>query len=64
MERSAAPLEPVGSLEKAIEILFHLHAAPEARGVTAIGRALGIPKSSALKSHLISQETARPPSSL
>lgn len=40
-------MEPAGTVEKAIEILFHLHAEPEAAGVTAIGRALGIPKSSA-----------------
>ena len=35
-----------GSLEKAIEILQHLHAEPAAAGVTAIGRALDMPKSS------------------
>ncbi len=37
----------VATLEKAIDILFHLHAEAEARGVTAIGRALDMPKSSA-----------------
>ncbi len=37
----------VATLEKAIDILFHLHGEPEARGVTAIGRALGLPESSA-----------------
>ncbi len=34
------------SIEKALDVLFHLHAAAEPAGVTAIGRALGIPKSS------------------
>lgn len=37
----------LGTVDKAVELLFHLHAEPEARGVTAIGRALGMPKSSA-----------------
>ena len=36
----------LGSLEKAIEILQHLHAEPAPAGVTAIGRALAMPKSS------------------
>ena len=39
-------MEPAGTVDKAIDILFHLHAEPQAAGVTAIGRALGIPKSS------------------
>lgn len=39
--------EPLGTVEKAIDVLFHLHAQPAASGVTAIGKALGIPKSSA-----------------
>jgi DNA-binding IclR family transcriptional regulator len=39
--------EPLGTVEKAVDILFHLHGAAEARGVTAIGRELGMPKSSA-----------------
>lgn len=43
-EALAPPL--AGTVEKAIDILFHLHAAPGAQGVTAIGRALGLPKSS------------------
>jgi len=37
----------VGTVDKAIDILFYLHACPDARGVTAIGAALGLPKSSA-----------------
>jgi DNA-binding IclR family transcriptional regulator len=41
-----AASEPLGSLEKAIEILHHLHAEPGGVGVTAIGRALDMPKSS------------------
>jgi IclR family acetate operon transcriptional repressor len=49
MEQSVAEgaeQRPPGSLEKAIEILQHLHAQPAAAGVTAIGRALDMPKSS------------------
>jgi len=40
-------VESLGSVEKAVDILFHLHGAPLPQGVTAIGRALGLPKSSA-----------------
>ena len=36
-----------GTVDKAIDILFHLHGCSEAQGVSAIGRALGLPKSSA-----------------
>jgi DNA-binding IclR family transcriptional regulator len=35
------------SIEKAVEVLFHLHAARAPLGVTALGRELGLPKSSA-----------------
>ena len=35
------------SIEKAVDLLFHLHDLAEPQGVTAIGRALGLPKSSA-----------------
>ena len=38
---------PLGTVDKAIDILFHLHQQGAARGVSEIGRALGIPKSSA-----------------
>ena len=38
---------PLGTVDKAIDILFHLHREGAARGVTEIGRALGLPKSSA-----------------
>jgi len=34
------------TVEKAVDILFHLHAEPHACGVTAIGRRLGLSKSS------------------
>jgi DNA-binding IclR family transcriptional regulator len=37
----------IASIEKAVDVLFHLHACPAPQGVTAIGRALGLPKSSA-----------------
>jgi DNA-binding IclR family transcriptional regulator len=39
-------LDPQGTVEKAVDVLFHLHGAEGPRGVTAIGRALGLPKSS------------------
>ena len=35
-----------GTVEKAVELLFHLHTTPAPQGVTAIGRALDVPKSS------------------
>lgn len=35
------------TVDKALDVLFQLHAEPEARGVSEIGRALGLPKSSA-----------------
>ncbi len=35
------------AIEKALDVLFHLHAAGAARGVTEIGNALDLPKSSA-----------------
>ncbi len=40
-------VEAQGTVEKAMDVLFHLHESPGAQGVTAIGRALGLPKSSA-----------------
>jgi DNA-binding IclR family transcriptional regulator len=39
-------MEHSGTVEKALEVLFHLHGAAEPRGVTAIARSLGLPKSS------------------
>jgi DNA-binding IclR family transcriptional regulator len=36
-----------GTVEKALEVLFHLHGEGAPQGVTAIGRALGLPKSTA-----------------
>ena len=41
-----AASEAAGTVEKAIDVLFHLHAEAAPRGVTEIGRALGMPKSS------------------
>ena len=38
--------DTAGTIEKALDVLFYLHEAPEPQGVTAIGRALGMPKSS------------------
>ena len=40
-------MESSSTVEKAIDLLFHLHSTGAPQGVTAIGRALGIPKSSA-----------------
>jgi DNA-binding IclR family transcriptional regulator len=40
-------MESPGTVEKAVDVLFHLHGESGPRGVTAIGRALGLPKSSA-----------------
>ena len=39
--------ESTGTIEKALDLLFFLHASGGARGVSEIGRALGVPKSSA-----------------
>jgi DNA-binding IclR family transcriptional regulator len=40
-------MESLSTVEKAVELLYHLHASAVPQGVTAIGRALGVPKSSA-----------------
>jgi len=40
-------VQSLTSVEKAVDVLFHLHAAPRPVGVTQLGRALGLPKSSA-----------------
>jgi len=40
-------MDALSTVEKAVDILFHLHVCPEPQGVTAIGRSLGMPKSSA-----------------
>jgi DNA-binding IclR family transcriptional regulator len=40
-------MEQITAVEKAIDVLFHLHGSSEPQGVTAVGRALGLPKSSA-----------------
>ena len=40
-------MDPLSTVEKAVDILFHLHRSREPQGVTAIGRSLGLPKSSA-----------------
>jgi DNA-binding IclR family transcriptional regulator len=38
---------PTGTVEKALDLLFFLHASGAPRGVSEVGRALGVPKSSA-----------------
>jgi DNA-binding IclR family transcriptional regulator len=43
-------MEPSGTVEKALDVLFHLHGVAQPRGVTAIARALGFPKSSVHRS--------------
>jgi len=40
-------MQTQSTVEKAVEVLFHLHAEPHACGVTEIGRTLGLSKSSA-----------------
>jgi len=40
-------MEALTSVEKAVDVLFALHGAPASVGVSALGRALGLPKSSA-----------------
>ncbi len=40
-------LEPNTSVDKALDVLFYLHEERDARGVTDVGRALSIPKSTA-----------------
>jgi DNA-binding IclR family transcriptional regulator len=40
-------MEQQTAIEKAIDVLYHLHAGLRSRGVSEIGRALGLPKSSA-----------------
>lgn len=40
-------MEAATSIEKALDVLFLLHREADARGVSEIGRALGLPKSSA-----------------
>jgi len=39
-------MQAQSTVEKAVDVLFHLHAEPRACGVTAIGRTLGLSKSS------------------
>jgi DNA-binding IclR family transcriptional regulator len=39
-------MQSLGTVEKAVDVLFHLHEQSGPRGVTAIGRALALPKSS------------------
>lgn len=40
-------MEQATAIDKALDVLFHLHAHAEPQGVSDIGRALGLPKSSA-----------------
>lgn len=40
-------MEASTTVEKAVDVLFHLHVTPRPVGVTDLGRALGLPKSSA-----------------
>jgi len=40
-------MESLSTVEKAVDLLYHLHESSAPQGVTAIGRALGLPKSSA-----------------
>jgi DNA-binding IclR family transcriptional regulator len=47
VEQGIAAVEQITAVDKALEVLFHLNAQREPVGVTEIGRALGLPKSSA-----------------
>ncbi|MBI5504500.1 MAG: IclR family transcriptional regulator [Deltaproteobacteria bacterium] len=50
MRNAPIPVTPAAAtttIEKAIDLLFYLHSAAGARGVSEIGRTLGVPKSSA-----------------
>lgn len=47
MSVEPADAPQTGTIDKAVDILFHLHECAEPQGVSAIGRALGLPKSSA-----------------
>ena len=40
-------MSSLATVDKAVEVLFHLHAEASPQGVTDVGRALGLPKSSA-----------------
>lgn len=40
-------MDSLGTVDKAVDILFALHGEPEPQGVTALGRRLGMPKASA-----------------
>jgi IclR family acetate operon transcriptional repressor len=53
---SQTAILPTSSVEKALELLFHLHEQGEPQGATAIGEALDLPKSSA---HRLAQTLSR-----
>jgi DNA-binding IclR family transcriptional regulator len=53
----SATAPAAGTVDKAMDLLFHLHGQPTAQGVTDIGRALGMPRSSAHR--LLATLTAR-----
>jgi len=46
MATTSSDASQAGTVEKAVDILFHLHGSQESRGVTAIARDLGLAKSS------------------
>lgn len=46
MPDTTPDIAPTGTVEKAVDILFHLHGLPESRGVTGIAADLGLAKSS------------------
>ena len=47
MEQPVRTSDSASAIDKALDVLFHLHAQREAQGVTDIGRSLSIPKSTA-----------------
>jgi IclR family acetate operon transcriptional repressor len=47
LDQARGKVKSRSTVEKAIDILFHLHAEASPRGVTAVGKALDLPKASA-----------------
>jgi DNA-binding IclR family transcriptional regulator len=46
-QRIEEGVQSLSTVEKAVDLLFHLHEVGAPRGVTSVGRSLGLPKSSA-----------------
>ena len=57
-----APVESLGTVDKAVDVLFALHGAARPQGVTALARSLGLPKSSTHRLLATLARRLRPPS--